>query len=266
MFSCHLCDYQCKQKGNLKQHKRNKHDIDIIWHKCDSCDYICKQSSALKKHKQYIHDIDVKWIKCDLCDYQCKEKYKLKVHNQNKHGIIFKLPNIVSCDLCNYQCESTNLKRHKQYKHNIDVKWIKCDLCDYQCKGNYSLKVHKQNKHNIDVKWYNCTLCGYKCKQKQSLKTHEQNKHDCDKKVDIFNWKYKKKYKYEKSKYCFIGEKGSYQRLALAISQDLRFQKSHALILSDDIVELIAEKMKNIRCNNNNNKGILKFFNTAIIN
>ena len=205
MFSCHLCDYQCKQKANLKQHKRNKHNIDIIWYKCDICDYQCKQSSALKKHKQYIHDIDVKWIKCDLCDYQCKE--------------------------------------------------------------NYSLKVHKQNKHNIDVKWYNCTLCGYKCKQKQSLKTHEQNKHDCDKKVDIFNWKYKKKYKYEKSKYCFIGEKGSYQRLALAISQDLRFQKSHALILSDDIVELIAEKMKNIRCNNNNNnKGILKLFNATIIN
>ena len=204
MFSCHLCDYQCKQKANLKQHKRNKHNIDIIWYKCDICDYQCKQSSALKKHKQYIHDIDVKWIKCDLCDYQCKENYPLKVHKQNKHGIIFKLPNIVSCDICNYQCESTNLKKHKQYIHNID----------------------------------------------------------------IFNWKYKKKYKYEKSKYCFIGEKGSYQRLALAISQDLRFQKSNVLILSDDIVELIAEKMKNIRCNNNNNnnKGILKLFNATIIN
>ena len=35
MFSCEICGHQSKQKANLIQHKRNKHDIDIIWYKCD---------------------------------------------------------------------------------------------------------------------------------------------------------------------------------------------------------------------------------------
>jgi len=114
-----------------------------------------------------------------------------------------------------------------------------CDICDYQCKQKGNLKQHKQNKHDIDVKWKKCDLCDYQCKQLNGLLQHKKNKHS--KNLNNINWKYKKKYKYKKSKYYFIGEKEAYQRLSLAISQDLRFQKiNNPIPLNDDITGLIG--------------------------
>jgi len=143
-----------------------------------------------------------------------------------------------------------------------------CNICDYQSKQKANLIQHKRNKHDINIIWYNCDMCDYKCKQLNSLKTHKQNKHSPS--IDNINWKYKKKYKYEKSKYYFKGEKQAYQKLSLIISLDPRFQESSNLILNDDIIELIGSNINNIfkknilPDNNNNNKGILKFFNTGI--
>ena len=54
MFSCEFCDYQCEQKANLKQHKSNQHNIDIIWYNCDLCDYKCKQNSNLKQENKNV--------------------------------------------------------------------------------------------------------------------------------------------------------------------------------------------------------------------
>ena len=114
--------------------------------------------------------------------------------------------------------------------------------------------------------WFFCDMCDYKFKQASALKTHKQNKHSPN--IDNINWKYKKKYKYEKSQYYFLGEKQAYQKLSLAISQDPRFQTNKDLILNNDIIELIGLQIKKVisdkKCNENNNIGILKFFNTGI--
>ena len=171
------------------------------------------------------------------------------------------------CDICKFQSkQKANLIQHKRNKHDIDIIWYNCDMCDYKCKQSSALKSHKQNKHDIDVKWFECDMCDYKCKQLNSLKSHKQNKHSPN--IDNINWKYKKKYKYEKSKYHFKGEKQAYQKLSLVISLDPRFQESSNLILSDDIVELIGTKIKDDNFKKeilpNNNNGILKFFNTGI--
>ena len=49
------CNYKCKQKTTLKQHKENIHDIGVIWFYCDQdgCNYKCKQKGNLKKHRRY---------------------------------------------------------------------------------------------------------------------------------------------------------------------------------------------------------------------
>ena len=78
-----ICGYTTKQKGNLKQHKTNKHNIGIIWWYCDLCDHQCKQSSALKTYKNSnVHFQDVKWYQCEFYDYRAVNKSALKTINK----------------------------------------------------------------------------------------------------------------------------------------------------------------------------------------
>ncbi|GMH65051.1 hypothetical protein TL16_g04106 [Triparma laevis f. inornata] len=32
------CEYKTKYAGNLKTHKQQVHNIDVVWHHCDSCE------------------------------------------------------------------------------------------------------------------------------------------------------------------------------------------------------------------------------------
>ena len=74
------------------------------------------------------------------------------------------------------------LKRHKAFKHNIDVTWHVCDQegCDYKSKNTSNLKQHKADVHNIDVTWHVCDQegCDYKSKQASNLKQHKEFLHD----------------------------------------------------------------------------------------
>ena len=51
------CDYKAKEKGGLKQHKANVHDMDVVWHFCEEpdCDYKAKQKGDLKQHEVNVH-------------------------------------------------------------------------------------------------------------------------------------------------------------------------------------------------------------------
>jgi len=183
------CDYKCKRADSLKQHKANVHDIDVTWYVCDQdgCDYKCKERSTLKKHKAYVHDIDVIWHVCDQegCDYKCKHSSHLKKHKANIHdiGTIWH-----KCDQdgCNFKFKQTSdLKKHKAYVHDIDVIWYKCDQdgCDFKCKHANNLKRHKAHVHDIDVIWHECDQegCTEKFKQASTLKKHKEFVHDIGK-------------------------------------------------------------------------------------
>ena len=52
MFECEICGYETKQKGNLKQHRMNKHNLDVIWWECftTGCGFKTKSKSSLKRH------------------------------------------------------------------------------------------------------------------------------------------------------------------------------------------------------------------------
>ena len=84
---CSICDYRCKQKGNLKRHLAHVHNVDVKWHHCDYCDYQCKQKGGLKQHLANVHNVDVNWHHCDFCDYRCKQKGNSKTHLANMHMV-----------------------------------------------------------------------------------------------------------------------------------------------------------------------------------
>ena len=83
------CEYKTKQKGGVKAHKRDKHDIGLIWYHCDieGCTYRGKQRSSVKSHKKYKHDIGVVWYPCDFqgCSYKAKQASTLKAHKDQMH-------------------------------------------------------------------------------------------------------------------------------------------------------------------------------------
>jgi hypothetical protein len=85
------CEFKCKQKGNLKRHLAEIHDIDVKWFHCEmeECEFKCKQKGDLKRHLASVHDIDVEWYHCDLCNYKCKRKSNLKQHEKT-HSTAFK--------------------------------------------------------------------------------------------------------------------------------------------------------------------------------
>lgn len=185
LYRCDIdnCNYKSNQKYRVKRHKRNVHNIDIIWHYCDidNCDHKEKEKTHLKRHKRNIHNIDVVWHNCDIkeCNYKTKEKTSLKFHKRNRHNI-----DVIwyECNLCEMKFKDNGkLKRHLSYQHNINITWYVCDIekCDSKFKTNEDLKRHKRHKHDIDVIWYDCDIqnCTFKCKSNSELKHHKTYKH-----------------------------------------------------------------------------------------
>uniref|UniRef100_A0A8D8M5H6 Protein hunchback n=2 Tax=Cacopsylla melanoneura TaxID=428564 RepID=A0A8D8M5H6_9HEMI len=68
-YQCELCDYTCKQSGNLKAHMV-VHTEERPY-QCEICEYTCKQSSSLRKH-MLVHT-EERPYQCELCEYTCKQ-------------------------------------------------------------------------------------------------------------------------------------------------------------------------------------------------
>ena len=113
---------------------------------------------------------------CHMCSYTCKQTSNLKRHLSYIHdiGVVWHY-----CNLCDSKFKTTaNLNRHLMYKHDIGVTWHHCHLCDYKGKRKDTLNKHLAFKHDIGIKWHHCHLCDYKGKQKSNLKQHMAFKHD----------------------------------------------------------------------------------------
>jgi hypothetical protein len=148
------CQYRAKYASHVKQHRMDKHNLNITWHRCDQpgCIYKAKTQGHIKRHKAYKHDMDVVYHYCDApdCTYKAKAASEITKHKSYKHDI-----NVTfhSCDMpgCNYKAKTQfEIKRHKTHKHNLDVVWHQCDVlgCDYQAKAVGNIVRHKRLRHD----------------------------------------------------------------------------------------------------------------------
>ncbi|GMI22246.1 hypothetical protein TrCOL_g8349 [Triparma columacea] len=147
------CKYRAKERGMIKKHLANIHDIGVIWHTCPQewCEYKAKQAGSIKSHLANIHDVGVTWHPCP--QEGCEYKAKMRSH----------------------------IKNHLADIHDIGVTWHTCpqEWCEYKAKQAGSIKSHLANIHDIGVTWHPCTQegCEYKAKQRGSIKEHLANIH-----------------------------------------------------------------------------------------
>jgi hypothetical protein len=145
MFKCDKCEYETKNKHDLKRHIKSIHD-KIKDFKCNKCEYKCSNNNDLKEHTKRIHD-KIKDNKCDKCEYTCLKKSHLKQHIKYVHDKVKDF----TCKTCNYCC-TTNSDMNKHIKQVHDkIKDIKCSKCDYKCSNTVDMKSHNKKVHERPI-------------------------------------------------------------------------------------------------------------------
>ena len=121
-FYCHQCDFKSKYKFEVKVHRKDHVQIELL--PCHICGGKYKGERYLLKHIRRVHE-DAEFIKCEECgkkikgDKQELKSHKRKVHSERKYH----------CTFCSYKAQSSfNLKLHINKSH-LGIK----DLEKFQC-------------------------------------------------------------------------------------------------------------------------------------
>ena len=177
-FECGLCDSKFKQKGSLKQHMQNVHDVGVVWKECGLCDSKFKQTGNLKRHMAIAHDVGVVFHHCSLCDSKFKYKEVLQRHMLYVHdvGVVFH-----HCSLCDSKFKlKGNLKAHMAQVHGVGVVFHQCCICDSKFKKKWALQIHMAAAHDVGVTWHSCDVpgCKFRAKEKCNLTVHISRWHN----------------------------------------------------------------------------------------
>ena len=151
--TCDECGKVLASHLALKNHIRNVHNPDNIFHHCDKCEYKCSLKSTLKLHIDRRHSIPV-YLTCHICGVKLKGKHELKVHHKLKHEV----QEMVKCEICGKDIRKVTYKAHKLKAHG--EKKHACDLCSYRTTSSFNLKLHVSKSH-MGVKELPKSKCQY---------------------------------------------------------------------------------------------------------
>ena len=171
-FECDMCDFRCKQKGNLDRHKMQIH-INERPFKCNECDYASKTRSSLQQHIRGKHSNQSFACEITGCQYRTNWPNVLKNHQKEFHSNVRPF----ACKECDYRSKTNgNLQKHIRAVHKQE-KPFSCHFCDFKTAVRRDLVQHEAI-HN-DVRPFKCLVqgCGYGSNRVYYLKEHVKRKH-----------------------------------------------------------------------------------------
>ena len=182
-YKCEKCDKVYKLQGNLLNHIKNKHPVEIKdeikqEHKdddktntCNICNKTLANKGKLNRHVKHVHEKSGR-VKCKSCKEIFNSKDSLNGHIRNVH----EKKTASKCEECDFVATTPgNLKRHIEniHKHNSQ---FECDICKSMYKTKTYLNLHIQTVHK-KVCQTKCDLCGIVLCSNKSLKYHRFSIH-----------------------------------------------------------------------------------------
>ena len=181
-FHCDLCDFKCKYKTALANHKLRKHaPRDLA---CGECDAVFSSEYSRMTHRKTTHSAVLYY--CQFCAHKTSVKSSLELHVKSRHTIT---ANFV-CSFCPFETtDSVEIENHRATHHPLDEKMKRatrprvprkvnnydCKVCGYKLNSKNSRLIHMRAKHG-DLH-FTCEECDYKTTNPGTLKRHVDNIH-----------------------------------------------------------------------------------------
>ena len=173
-YSCKKCPKSFKLKNHLRKHEISCTGFQS-YIKCEDCKGIFKSERTLKVHR--VKCKPDKNYKCGRCDEIFEFYTQLLKHRIKNHKT-------VQCKICEFESHSSNLKRHMQKKHRVDLSVVKavqeknmkykCDNCA-KCFYDKSTLNRHMKKHT-----YQCDRCENVFRNTSSLDEHKMSHNTVD--------------------------------------------------------------------------------------
>ena len=166
---CHICGQEYNSSAKLSNHIE-KHSLEEAKIKCDTCSKLFFTDFDLKNHKRNTHDLQQDQLMCSICSFTTATKGRLK-----RHMILHSEERPFPCQLCNLKFKSDACwKRHLKQVHTQERKF-KCRFCIKTFKTSSNLKVH-ENIH-LGVFEARCEICNINFVQRHNLQLHNRKHH-----------------------------------------------------------------------------------------
>ena len=170
MYECDECVYEASTQLDLKEHKKNIHEI-----KCEVCGHTVLTENDLKGHKRAYHaEVEVN-VQCTQCEYSVTSESEMKKHKEIQHNEE-QVQTIFMCNDCEKEfLVKSQLEEHMQQEHRKE-KDFKCDKCEYTGTTSDGLENHRKSVHYYFL--YQCGACSFETSNINVLKQHKQWKHE----------------------------------------------------------------------------------------
>ncbi|XP_067946054.1 zinc finger protein 26-like [Watersipora subatra] len=193
-YKCAECNYTCRVKGNLDQHKKF-HSTERPF-TCQICGKGFIQKYKLNLHLKF-HDNRREWV-CEECGSSFNDKQDLSRHRKNVH---FRKEDGVPCPNCprvfkneymlsqhihvhtgerNYKCsicEKSYSTRESLRSHMKGHQFqFGCEICAKPL-GSYSAFIAHKRLHDPNQSGYTCDHCGKVLLFKATLEAHIRSVH-----------------------------------------------------------------------------------------
>jgi hypothetical protein len=133
-YLCDTCDFECKEKNDMKTHKVSYHEASL---QCNKCDFKTADINELKNHKNDQHPPVI--YSCEFCEFNTVHSNQLEKHTRINHSEDY------ICELCTFRAANArDLTNHKHTKH---APVFPCDFCIYKAFNKADLNLHIRVMH-----------------------------------------------------------------------------------------------------------------------